>query len=172
MQKGKNSIYIFMDHIFYLKLENDVCSAKVTAIDHPYHQLYHVRFDDGYENIFFTDVETGNWIEEDLGETALAGNFGMKVYQLNGPSGQACKALAWCKASVGAKIISFGFYTYMEGNDTVFEVYAANRKFLYLFRNHNSRWQVYDTRQLMGAAEYTEQVKIIISILRGLAGYM
>jgi len=160
-----------MDHIFYLKLENDVCSAKVTTIDHPYHQVYHVLFDDGYENIFFTDVETGAWIEEDLGETALAGSFGIKVYLLNGPSGLPCKPLAWCKASVAGKIICFGFYTYTEGDDTIFEVYAANHKFLNEFRNSNNSWQVYDSHYLVEADQYTDQVKIIISILKGLAGY-
>jgi len=88
-----------MDHIFYLRLENDVCSAKVTAIDHPYQQVYHVLFDDGYENIFFTDVETGNWIEEDLGETALAASFGTKLYLLEGRYSiqERNKPLAWCK---------------------------------------------------------------------------
>ncbi len=162
-----------MDHIFYLKRENDICSAKVTAIDHPYHQLYHVRFDDGYENIFFTDVETGNWIEEDLGETALAGNFGTKIYLVNGPSGVSPKTLAWCKASIADKIISFGFYTYMdmEDTETVFEVYGDNHKFQYTFRNgKKNKWEVYDAHHFLSDDQYTEQIKIIISIFKGLAG--
>ena len=83
-----------MDHIFFLEIENDICSAQVTKIDHPYHQSYHVLFEDGYENIFFTDVETGNWIEEDLGETTLAANFGTKLYQLNGTAGLHRKTLS------------------------------------------------------------------------------
>lgn len=162
-----------MDHIFYLRLENDVCSAQVTAVDHPYHQVYHVLFDDGYENIFFTDVETGSWIEEDLGETALAGSFGTKLYLLNGKT-QATgksKTLAWCKASAGDKIICFGFYTYMEGKDTVFEVYGSNRKFMHLYRYTGNYWEVSGPTDMIAPDEYTDLIKIIISIFRGLSDY-
>ena len=89
-----------MGHMFYLKRGNDFFSAKVTEINHPYHQLYHVQFEDGYENVFFTDAETGNWIEEDLGATALAGNFGKKICLFDVPSRLPCKNLSWCKATI------------------------------------------------------------------------
>jgi hypothetical protein len=164
-----------MDHIFYLRVENDVCSAKVTAIDHPYHQLYHVLFDDGYENIFFTDVETGNWIEEDLGETALAANFGTKVYLLEGRTSISGKnkPLAWCKASAADKIVCFGFYTYVEGTDTFFEVYGNNHRFLYLFRYTGNAWEVAGMDNIIIEPQlYTDLIKIIISIFKGLAGYI
>jgi hypothetical protein len=161
-----------MDHIFFLKIENDICSAKVTKIDHPYHQLYHVLFEDGYENFFFTDAETGNWIEEDLGETALATSFGSKLYLLNGTSGFHRKTLSWCRASMADEIISFGFYVYTENNDTVFEVYAANHKFLYTFRNNGRRWKVYGPIHFIERNKYTDQIKIIISIFKGLADYI
>ncbi|MEP7277515.1 MAG: hypothetical protein ABI813_02630 [Bacteroidota bacterium] len=159
-----------MDHIFYLNLENDIGSARVRAIDHPFHQLYHVKFEDGYENTFFTDAETGNWVEEDLGETALAAIFGIKTGMIKGLSAVPCKPLTWCKAAIASKIISFGFHTCMDDGDTIFEVYGANRKFLYSFRNSgNNRWVVYDTHQLIKVDQYTELVKIIISIFRRLA---
>jgi hypothetical protein len=159
-----------MDHLFFLKVENDICSAQVTKLDHPYHQLYHVLFEDGYENNFFTDAETGNWVEEDLGETTLAGNFGTKLYLLNGTMGLHRKTLSWCKASLAEEIISFGFYTYRENSETIFEVYASNRKFLYTFKNSKRRWRVYGPHYLIAADQYTNQVKIIISIFKGLAG--
>jgi len=163
-----------MDHIFYLRLENDVCSAKVTAIDHPYQQVYHVLFDDGYENIFFTDVETGNWIEEDLGETALAASFGTKLYLLEGRYSiqERNKPLAWCKASAADKTVCFGFYSYKEGSDTIFEVYGNNRKFLYVFRCSGNDWEVTDAHRIIEAYRYNDLIKIIISIFRGLAGYL
>lgn len=159
-----------MDHIFYLKIENDICSAKVTAIDHPHHQLFHVLFEDGYENIFFTDPETGNWIEEDLGETALAASFGMKVYLVHGPSSLPCRQLSWCTASIADRIICFGFYTYTDGAETVFEIYGANHKFLYTFRSDGRRWKVYGPYYFLGSDQYDDQVRIIISIFKGLAG--
>jgi hypothetical protein len=159
-----------MGHIFYLRRENDIFSAKVTAINHPYHHLYHVQFEDGYENIFFTDVETGDWVEEDLGVTSLAGNFGRKICLFNSPSRLACKTLSWCKASIADKVISFGFYTYMEDTETVFEVYGDNHKFLYSFRNSSSNtWEVYGPHYFLHEDQYTEQVKIIISLFNGLA---
>ncbi|MES1223882.1 MAG: hypothetical protein ABUT20_50770, partial [Bacteroidota bacterium] len=154
-----------------LKRENDICSAKVTAIDHPYHQFYRVQFDDGYENIFFTDVETGNWIEEDLGETFLAGSFGSKIYLLNGNCTRPCKTLAWCKASVANKIISFGFFTYLDDTEIVFEVFGDNHKFLYTFRNNNKDgWEVFDAHHFIKSEQYNEQIKIIISVFKGLKG--
>jgi hypothetical protein len=159
-----------MDHIFFLKVENDIYSAQVTKIDHPYQQMYHVLFEDGYENIFFTDVETGNWIEEDLGETGLAGNFGMKVYLLNNVSGMPRKTLSWCRASLPDKIISFGFYSYPEGGETVFEVYADNHKFLYTLKNSKRKWKVYGPPYFVGNDQYTDEIKIIIIIFKGLAG--
>lgn len=163
-----------MDHLFFLKVENDICSAKVTKIDHPYHQMYHVLFEDGYENIFFTDVETGNWREEDLGETPLATSFGMKLYLLNGTSGVARKTLSWCRASLADEIISFGFHASNadDGDGTVFEVYGSNHKFLYTFRNNGRRWKVYGPRYFIQRNLYTDQIKIIISIFKGLADYI
>jgi len=162
-----------MDRIF-LQLEDDVCAVKVTAIEHPYHQAYHILFDDGYENIFFTDVETGNWIEEDLGETTLAASFGTKVFLLENGSlfPPANKSLAWCKASAAEKVICFGFYTCMEGNDTVFEVYGDNHKFLYLFRRTARGWKISGVDGLIESPQYTDFIKIAISIFTGLAGYV
>jgi hypothetical protein len=157
-----------MDHIFFLKIENDICSAHVTKIDHPYHQLYHVLFEDGYENNFFTNVETGRWIEEDLGETALAINFGMKLYMLNGTSGLHRKPLSWCKASMADDVVSFAFYKYTDGAEKVFEVYADNHKFLYTLRRSGKKWKVFGPLYCITADRYTDQVNIIISIFKGI----
>lgn len=162
-----------MDRIF-LQLENDVCAVKVTAVKHPYHRVYRILFDDGYENIFFTDVETGSWIEEDLGETTLAASFGTKVFFLADhifiPTPEN-KSLAWCKASAADKIVCFGFYTFTAQDDTIFEVYGDNRKFLYVFRRSAKRWKVYDVNGIIQHSRYNDFIKIAISIFTGLAGY-
>lgn len=159
-----------MQHILYLKIENDIHSARVTPITHPHHQVYHVAFEDGYENIFFTDVETGNWIEEDLGETSLAVNLGAKLSQVDDMSLVPRKSLAWCRASIADMIINFGFCTYIENNLTVFEVYADNRKFLCnLVKNKKGKWIMYGSRRPMMEYQYTNQVQVIISIFEGMA---
>lgn len=159
-----------MEQIFYLKRENDVCSAIATSVPHPYHQMYHLKFEDGYENIFFTDPETGSWMEEDLGETALAASFGMKVYLAYGAPKITTKHLAWCKATVADDILHFGFYVNQQDKETLFEVYGSNRKFLYALRNTQGRWRVYGPHLLLQPQQYTGQVKIIISIFKGLSG--
>ena len=126
------------------------------------------------KTFFFTDVETGNWIEEDLGETALAASFGTKLYLLEGKHSiqERNKALAWCKASAADKMVCFGFYSYMEGSDTIFEVYSNNRKFMYLFRCSGNDWEVADAHSIIEAYLYNDFIKIIISIFKGLAGYL
>jgi len=159
-----------MEHLLYLKIENDIYSARVTAIAHPYHEMYHVVFGDGYENIFFTDVETNNWIEEDLGETELAASFGAKVNQLYDTSFRSCKPLAWCRASIADMIINFGFCTYPENGNTVFEVYADNRKFLCnLVKNKKGKWTMSGSHKPVMEYQYTNQVQVIISIFEGMA---
>ena len=161
-----------MEHILYLKRENDIHSARVSEITHPYHQMYHLIFEDGYENIFFTDVETGNWIEEDLGETELSASFGTKVNQLDGIPFRSFKTLTWCRASIAFMIINFGFYTYTEDGHTVFEVYADNRKFLCnLVKNKKGVWTIYGSHGPVMECQYTNQVQVIISIFEGMADH-
>jgi hypothetical protein len=159
-----------MKHILYLSIENNIHSARVTPVAHPHHQQYHVLFEDGYENIFFTDAETGNWIEEDLGETDLAANFGSKVSQVDPVAHSNFKHLSWCRASVADLIINFGFYSYEEDGRTVFEVYAGNRKFLCnLVKNENGKWTIYGVQRRAMEHQYTNQVQVIISIFEGMA---
>ena len=64
-----------MKHIMYLQIENDIRSARITAVEHAHHQLFDVVSEDGYENMFFTDTAACGWVEEDLGKTVLAANF-------------------------------------------------------------------------------------------------
>jgi len=160
-----------MEHLMYLKIENDIRSARVTHIRHPLHLAYHVLFEDGYENIFFTDVETGNWIEEDLGETVLAAAFGSKIDLLDQVYPRPCKPLLWCRASIADMIINFGFCSYTENNSTVFEIYADNHKFLCnLVRDGRNNWTLYDSQRPVTAHQYVNQVQVIISVFEGMAG--
>ena len=154
----------------YLKVENDIRSAKVTAVDHPHHRLYHVIFEDGYENMFFTNVETGSWIEEDIGETALAAALGDKVDDLKAVSYAPCRPLSWCRATIADMIINFGFRTYMENSNTVFEVYTDNHKFLCnLVKNKKGSWMMYGAYRSNMEYQYTNQLQVIISLFEGMA---
>jgi len=159
-----------MEHLLYLKIENDIRSVKVKPVKHPIHQVYHVLFEDGYENIFFTDVETGNWIEEDLGETALAVSFGLKIDLLDKVYIRPCRPLAWCRASIADMIVNFGFYSYTENDNTVFEVYTDNHKFLCnLVRDKKNNWTMYGSQKPVTAYQYVNKVQVITSIFEGMA---
>ena len=159
-----------MEHILYLKIENDIRPARVIPIAHPHHRLYRVIFEDGYENMFFTDVETGNWIEEDLGETTLARMIGAKVNKLDKRTASSRKSLAWCRASIADMIINFGFCSYTSEGVTVFEVYRDNRKFLCnLVKSRKGKWTMYGAQRPNMERQYTNQVQVIISIFEGMA---
>ncbi|MEO6315000.1 MAG: hypothetical protein ABIU63_08655 [Chitinophagaceae bacterium] len=159
-----------MEHILYLEIENNIHSARVIPLAHPHHQLYHVMFEDGYENMFFTDVETGNWVEEDLGETELALSLGAKLGKLEDSNFLSRKTLAWCRASIADMIITFGFCTYTDDGVTIFEVYADNRKFLCnLVKNKDGKWTMYGSTRPVMEYQYTNQVQVIMSIFEGMA---
>ncbi len=160
-----------MQHILYLKLENDIYSATVTSIPNDHHLQYHVLFQNGYENIFFTDAETGNWIEEDLGETELARHFGERIAFLGDDVYVPCKALSWCRASIANMVINFGFCINRKNNGhTIFEVYGDNHKFLCnLEKNETGQWDVYNSLRVMTEYQYANLVQVIISIFEGMA---
>ena len=161
-----------MERIVYLEIENDICPVRVSAVEHPHHQLCHVVFEDGYENMFFTDVQTGEWIEEDLGKTMLAAALGEKLLQLHGASGtcRPLKRLSWCRASIADMVVNFGCYSYTRNSHTVFEIYGVNHKFLCnLVRNKKGRWVMYGNYRDTMEYQYTNQLHVIISLLQGMA---
>lgn len=161
-----------MGSIVYLEIENHISPAKVTAIEHPHHLLYHVAFDDGYENMFFTDVQSGEWIEEDLGKTNLAAAVGEKLQALQEASGARppVRRLYWCRASIADLVVNFGFYSYTENTRTIFEVYGVNHKFLCnLAKNSNGKWIMYGSCREKMEYQYTNQLHVIVSLLEGMA---
>jgi len=159
-----------MEHLLYVKIENGVQPARVIPIEHPHHRMYRVIFDDGYENVFFTDVETGNWLEEDLGETELARIIGSKVNSLESVEANSRKSLAWCRASIADMVINFGFCSYTLDGITVFEIYRDNKKFLCnLVKNKKGKWTMYGAQRPVMEHQYTNQVQVIISIFEGMA---
>ena len=68
-----------MSNIIYLHVDGVETFAWVTEISHRNHNMFKVSFKNEYENIFYTDVETGRWMEEDLGFTRLAEDVGKQI---------------------------------------------------------------------------------------------
>ncbi|MEP6712676.1 MAG: hypothetical protein ABJA37_09685 [Ferruginibacter sp.] len=118
-------------------------TALITEIPHRSHSMYKVMFESGYENIFFTDVETGKWIEEDLGFTILASNVGEEIKKISQNFFHVPKILTWHKQEKGGKLISFGFYKFMTGISETYEIYSSNKKYMYTIANTNNvEWHV------------------------------
>lgn len=155
-----------MNQIMYLEVDNSIRTAKATACPHPHHTLFHVLFEDGYENMFFNDVETGRWIEEDLGATQLASALGIAIMIFNGEDWKCRKALQWHKTVTHGHLFNFGFYKYQLRDCCVYEIYGDNLKFRYsLVKTGFREWEVFGAYNLILTEENTEDVTFIAEIL-------
>jgi len=155
-----------MNIIIYLQTDGKETIAWVTEIAHRHHMMYKVEFESGYENIFYTDVETGNWIEEDLGFTELSKLVGEEVKKLMQNTIHVPKLLTWHKQFVGNKLIAFGFFSFMKGNHKMYEIYNNNKKYLYtLVDMNNQEWQIMGNTTLSIATIDSQFVEHITRIL-------
>src|SRR4051794_34439072 len=93
----------FMNSTAYLEFENHTSKILVEEIYHPIHQMVHVIFEDGYENIFFADIETGGWIEQELGATSLAQAVGILVKGEQKEMTRSTMQLSWYHENDGSK---------------------------------------------------------------------
>ncbi len=107
------------------------------------HCMYKVYFENGYENIFYTDVETGRWIEEDLGFTELANQVGSQIRSFMRQPVHVPKVLTWHKQYMDDRLVSFGFVSFLKGNHKMYEIYSHNKKYMYtLVEMENDEWQI------------------------------
>ncbi|MEO5983964.1 MAG: hypothetical protein ABIP80_00575 [Ferruginibacter sp.] len=133
-----------MSNIIYLQLDNEETFAWVTEISHRNHQMFKVSFKNDYENIFYTDVETGKWVEEDLGFTSLAYEVGKQIKIFLKNPIHVPKLLIWhTQHTADDKHISFGFFNFLKGKHKLYEIYNANKKYMYtLVDMDNDEWQI------------------------------
>jgi hypothetical protein len=139
---------------------------NITPVDHGQQHLFHVLFSNGYENMFFTDVETGRWLEEDLGDTALAAAMATWFEPFLPSKRVGRKRVSWCRLHIGATNLCFGFLKRMENGRTVFEVYSDNRKFLCnLRRSKKGRWVIYGAARTDAEWQYRNRLEVITRVL-------
>ncbi len=132
-----------MNEILHISLDGQEAAILITEIQSRHHQMYKVTLENGYSNIFFTDVETGQWVEEDLGFTNLARQIGNQVKRLNFRPIHVPKLLNWHKLIVNDKPVSFGFFCFLHGNLKMFEIYNVNKKYMYtLAELQQDEWEV------------------------------
>lgn len=134
-----------IQHTFYIQQEP--VSAHITPEANRIQQLFRVTFSNGYENIFFKDVETGRWVEEDLGFTDLATQVGIAAMPFARQPIHVPKVLVWHHENFLGHYVTFGFYAYETESNRQYEVYHQNKKYLFtLVLNDTGAWQVMDAR--------------------------
>lgn len=123
--------------------------AWISEVTNRHHSMYKVLFKNGYENVFFTDVETGQWIEEDLGFTDLAKEIGLQVKNYVRNPIHVPKILIWHKQVIKGEVLCFGFFNFMKDKYKMFEIYSSNRKYIYtLVEMDNEEWQILGNNSL------------------------
>lgn len=130
-----------MNHAVYLKFENTTSKVIIEEIYNPIHQMVHVIFEDGYENVFFTDIETSEWVEQDLGFTSLARAIGMLMcgnYKETHPA----QKLTWYHETNAAKAVDFGFMKYRSGSNTFYAIFALNKRYMFTLFKNKHLWKV------------------------------
>jgi hypothetical protein len=106
--------------------------------------MFKVSFKNEYENIFYTDVETGRWIEEDLGFTSLAEEVGKQIRTFIKNPIHVPKLLIWhSQYNQEEKLVAFGFFSFLKGKHKLYEIYNTNKKYMYtLVDMDNDEWQI------------------------------
>lgn len=108
---------------------NHTLKALIREITNPKQEMVHVLFDSGYENVFYRDVESGLWIEQDLGATELA----KRVGRARGPGFSfptPSLRLKWIHFTIGRQSIGFGFFKYPIADGLAFDIYSVNKRFM------------------------------------------
>lgn len=155
-----------MSNIIFLQIEGAECEARVSEISHRHHNMYNVSFKTGYENIFYTDVETGKWIEEDLGFTDLAHETGIQIRAFMRNPFHVPKLLTWHKEYINEKLICFGFFNFMNGDQKFYQIYNDNKKYMYtLVHIENDEWQILGNSQIQKKRVDISFVRHVIEIL-------
>lgn len=155
-----------MDEMEYTRMEDEFVPTIITPVAHRQHQLFHVLFRNGYENIFFTDAETGHWLEEDLGETHLAAAMCRWFEPLHAVKVPRLRQISWCRLRIAAMDLRFGYRRRVENGRPVYEVYSDNRKFLCnLRRNKKGEWIIYGSARAEMEWQYLNRLQVITRIL-------
>lgn len=132
-----------MEHAVKINVDGENQLIRLSEMTHPVHCMFHVQFEDGYENIFFTDIERKKWVEQDIGFSELAQQVGRKIanlYQFN----WVTRDVEWYNENEVDKLLNFGYSKNTSGGYLVYEIFAANRRYMFtLVRLQNHVWQLF-----------------------------
>lgn len=132
-----------MDHTITINVEGATQSVTLSEMVHPIHCMFHAVFEDGYENIFFMDVESGGWVEQDVGFTSLAAMIGKRVERLY-YFDWVQKMITWFEDEENGKHIHFGYHADNTAGYLVYEIFAPNRRYMFtLVKLQSHVWQLF-----------------------------
>jgi hypothetical protein len=133
----------FMEHAVKLNVDGQSQLVKLNEMVHPIHCMFHAQFEDGYENIFFADVESGRWIEQDIGFTSLADMIGKKIESIYYVE-WARKDVTWFQEENEGRHIQFGYHADNTAGYLVYEIFAPNRRYMFtLVKLQTHVWQLF-----------------------------
>jgi len=146
-----------------LELHGTMKMVTVEEVFHRFHNMIKVYFENGYENLFYTDVETGRWIEEDLGFTECASLIGSKIkQQLSNPI-HVPKKLTWHYQYTNGSLFYFAFFPFVHDLQKFYQIFNQNRKYIYtLIVNERNDWMMLETSNLsFNTLDYDYLAKVV-----------
>lgn len=130
-------------HTIFFQISDRIESIHITEMPNPIQPMAFIEFENGYENIFFIDLETGNWVEQDLGFTQLAEVLGPQLKYILHDHSCLKKPFNWCKKTLNHRIYHFGYCAYGSDKEKVYELFASNRRYMFtLIKKAKNRWQI------------------------------
>ena len=132
-----------MEHAIKLNVDGQTQSVTLSEMVHPIHCMFHAAFEDGYENIFFADVESGEWVEQDVGFTSLAAMIGDRIEHLY-YFDWGKKDITWFEEEDHGSHIYFGYHADNTAGYRVYEMFAPNRRYMFtLVKLQSHVWQLF-----------------------------
>lgn len=153
-----------MNRTIYLDYEDIACRVILDEINHPIHKMFHATFENGYENIFFTDVTSGEWVEQDLGKTSLARLIGEIAVCETEPDFPK-QEITWYRDNSGERPFQFGYIKYKNSGFTFYEIFGVNHRYMFTLFKNKQAWKVFShTRQLAWAfdKDYFQDVPFVL----------
>ena len=157
-----------MTEMIHLPIDGIDGFAWVSEIGQRNQHIYRVMFSNEYHNVFYKDVETGEWIEEDLGYTELAQHVGSRINSLRDNPIHVPKLLIWHCRIYNGREVCFGFTSVLEDDKKLYEIYDSHKKFLYtLVEDDENGWEILGNLNLINGNidhEFLEEVVATLSI--------
>lgn len=155
-----------MSTLLQFKSGGEEMSARFEEFYNRHHHMFKVNFENGYENIFYTDVETGEWMEEDLGFTSLAKSIGEEINTFMRQPVHVPKMLTWHRKHIDDTLFLFGFFAFKKGQHNMYEIFNQNRKYMYtLVQMDSEDWQIMGNQNFDVYKVNSEFVQNVIEIL-------